>query len=780
MNFTLLTDRAFILLLFVLGIGLAFLYSRFYNREARQARRLTPPQKRILWGLRALVVALALAALARPAVTLVHTTTRLPAIAFLVDESISMSFPDTPENPVAQANPPERRTRYDTAKTIAAILQDPLTQTHRARVYAFSDSVELLRELPHRTRPDEAMLGLDEIFANAMEPTGDYTHVGDALADTLRNLSEEKISGIILLSDGRQTGGLRIATAGEQAAQAGVPVHTIVFGTEHPLRDLAIADVHVSAEASLGDVLTFNVEVINQIQDRLTTTLTLEEEGVKVAERTITLSRGENNVPIATIPDVEGLREFTLKLPIQPDEVNTDNNEATVHVNVVRRSLRVLLIAGQPSREYFYAVPALLRDPVISLSTWLQNADVDYVQQGNVSLSRLPEDLETWQRYDVCILLDPDPNELSTQQITNIEDMVRRGGGLMIMGGRNYGLARLIQVHAARLRNLLPVEIDPNRTPDYFQTYDSALAVHRTPIGQDHPIMLASSIEERNNRVWETFPDFYWHHPVQRTKPDTVVLLETSAAAGRSPAGTPLMAIHRYGEGAVFYSGLNSLWRWRFPFENYDYDRLWTRAIRYLGETRLEGTQRHVSLSTDRTTYAPGEQVEIRLRLLDPALMTQLRGETLYASVTTPQGDEQMVSLQSDPNRPMLYTGGYRARRTGSTIVRSEQAAPGADSEARPLYDIQHAFRVVMQSPEHRDTSGDLDAMRTLADQTGGEYFDYNNMHEIETLADKIPAEHQELRRSVMVEIWDGWIFLALFLGLIGAEWSLRKWWGLL
>ena len=75
-------------------------------------------------------------------------------------------------------------------------------------------------------------------------------------------------------------------------------------------------------------------------------------------------------------------------------------------------SLRVLFVASQPSREYFYMVPALLRDPVVELSCWLQSADVDYVQQGNVEIKRLPETLADWKRYDVVLLYDVDPNKL--------------------------------------------------------------------------------------------------------------------------------------------------------------------------------------------------------------------------------------------------------------------------------------------------------------------------------------------------------------------------------
>jgi len=584
------------------------------------------------------------------------------------------------------------------------------------------------------------------------------------------------------LTDGRQTGGLPLEQATEEAVRAKVPVHTVVLGTEFPLRDLRIDDVLVDPEGSVGDALIFDVKIVNQIQESLSTTLTLDEEGKQVASKRVTLKRGENRVPIAVIPEVEGTREFRLKLPPEPDEVNIENNEAVVHVKIVKRTLKVLLIASHPSREYFYLVPALLRDPVVQVACWLQNADEDYIQQGSVNIKRLPADLPDWMAYDVAILYDVDPNKLSTQQINGIENMVRKGGGLLMIAGRNHGISKFIQVHAVKMRDLLPVEIDKNALPNYFDVFERGFELQRTAKGKGHPIMLMSSDEKQNEEIWKTFPQMYWSHPVERVKPNAVVLLEKKSGAGALARGDgePVMVIQRFGEGAVFYSGINSLWRWRFPYESYDYDRFWIRVIRYLGETRLRGTQQQVSLDTEHNTYAPGEEVKIRLRILDPALMAQLQGAQVFASVTTQQKDEQMLALKPDSGGQMLYTGIYRARREGSTMVQCRQPAPGADSEAKPIFDVKHAFQVKMQSLEHKDTSGDLEAMRLLAQQTGGKYFDYRNMQELSSLIAEIPRDQQVLRKSVLIEIWDGTTFLVLFLLLIGGEWSLRKWWGLL
>lgn len=785
---TALTAPGVLLVLLVLAVCLVGFYGLVLHREGRRSYRLAGSQVAVLWVLRCGVALLALVTLSRPAYRHVHTEERLPVLPILVDESLSMAFPDSRDNPLVQASPPEQRSRYHTAATVVQKVQEKRSRTHRVRVYTFSDALQMLHELPHRDRDEAPTVARADLFAKHPQPTGDYSNLGDALTDALRELTGEKVSGLVLLSDGRQTGGMDLNSAAEQASAAKVPIHTIALGTEFPLRDLRIDEVIAGAEASLGDVLTLHVKVTNQISAPLATELILEERDAQsvqepyqeVARRSLTLERGQQLVTIATIPETEGLRQFRLTLPRQPDEVNVENNVAEITVKVVKRTLKVLLIAGQPSREYYYLVPALLRDPVIDLSCYLQAADVDYVQQGNSVIERLPATVKEWGQYDVCILFDVDPNGISTQQLAGLENMVSDGGGLMILAGRNHGLAKLVQVHAARIRGLLPVEVDKNLHLDPDRVYDKPFKVVRTVQGRNHPVLLAATDPSVNEQIWAPFGDldFFWHHPIEAVKPKAIRLLErVGSNGGDDPC---VMAIHRYEDGAVFFSALDSYWHWRYPAESYDYDRLWTRAIRYLGEARLLGTQQQVALSTDRRSYSPGEDVQIGLRILDPALLAQLAGQQLHAAVTSDAKDLYMVPLTLDAKGEPLFRGTYRARRVGSLVVQARQAAPDADSEAKPLFDVKHGFSVRMQSLEDADTSADLQAMTALAERTGGKYVDYHNMGDLDALIAAIPTEPQVRTETVTEEVWDGWPLLALFLVLAGSELSLRKWWGLL
>ncbi|MCG3181516.1 MAG: hypothetical protein BIFFINMI_03912 [Phycisphaerae bacterium] len=814
--------------LLVCAAALAVFYFYLYRREARQAHHLTFGQQIGLWALRALVALMVLVALAKPTITQTVTTERTPVVALLVDDSDSMSFPASTRDPLLADSTAARRTRFDSSRQAVRMLTTELAKNHNVQVFHFSAAPERVKSVPQyegTAVPDELKGDLLE----AIKPHGDYSNIGDGIIGTLDRLTGDKVSGVVVLTDGRQTGGAGLAAAARAAGERGVRVDAVVLGSPHELSDLRInPPINVPSDASLGDVLTFHVSVTNEVDDRLATTVDLYEKNAdkpdepfeKIPEATRELkgadelTRGERDIEIPMIPLIEGNRRF--RIVVHGDKRELDwadyealagkdkgngmllptldracNNVAEVTIRVIKRTLRVLLICGEPSREYLYMVPALMRDPIVQMSTWLQAADIDYTQQGNENIERLPSTLDEWSLYDVCILMDVDPNGLTVQQMGGLEHMVAKGGGLMIVAGRNQGLAKLIQVHSNPVRGLLPVEVDKNVHPDLDMHFEKPFKAERTPEGARHPLMAISTYEPTNDAVWATFPELYWHHPVLRKKPKAIVLMKKEGEDdGR---GDILMAIQRYGEGAVFFSAIDSLWLWRYPHESYDYDRFWTRAIRHLGEARLTGTQQQVSIGTDRVSYPPGEDVGITLRILDPALWQQLQDQVIYVTVTGPSEDYK-VRMTRDASGAQNFRGKYRTRRLGKMEIRSRQSAPDADSEAKPLFDVKTEFTVAMQSLERLKTSAYPNAMADLVQPAGGEIyfaerpvlakgekeFPYKDMAELSKLPSLIPADPQKVPREFTTHLWDGWTFLTLFLVLAAAEWSLRKWWGLL
>lgn len=758
-------------------LGLSILFYAWVYRGA--SKTLTFRQRASLTALRVAGALLVLVMVLQPSVKVVKHEERLPVVGVLVDGSKSMNYPAARGNALLQANPKSSRSRFHGTMEALDTLQRDLSTTHRVKVFEFSDTLKLAKDIPYREDPESEALAREDLLSSFKHPEGEYTEAGDAILGVMDRLVGHKIAGLILLSDGTVTGGETFEHAGEGAVQAGVPVHALTFGSRDPLRDLRIDRVDAPAEASLGDVLAFNLEITNYIEPDLKIKIKLFENDELDQARSVRLKKGLNRVTLTTVPRTEGLRTYRVVLPEMEDEVDYANNKEEVHVKVVKRTLRLLFIAGKATREYQHVVLCLLRDPIIKVSCFLQSAHVDYVQQGNVVIDRLPTTVKEWQEYDVILLYDPDPKKISTQQVAGLENTVSKGAGLLMVAGRSFGLGQLLQIHANKMRQLLPVEVDKNLPMQHHRYFSKPFKLGRTPEVRYHKVFNLVADERLNEEIWSNFPGLYWCHPIVRVKSGAMTALKRMDRTGSS-AG--VMAIQRFNEGSSIYIGTDEIWRWRNPFGAHDYDLFWTGLIRYLGESRLLGEQKQVALATNKNIYAPGEKVAIRLKVLDHALMQQLDGEQIYATVVDANKARQQVPLDKDTSGLSLYRGTYAARRVGSHLLQVSHRLSTADTEAKDLFSVQESFKVAFQSLESLDTRANLDGMKKLADKTGGRYLDHVSMSRdaLKELAGAVPADKLLVPQESVKEIWNTWLTLLFLLALLGVEWSLRKYWGLL
>ncbi len=757
---------------------LVYLFYRGVYR--RDGRRLSRRQVRVLYALRIALAVGVLLMLLRPAFDILRGETRLPIVALLVDESLSMTLPVEHDNPLlGQGRARSERSRYAVAAEATNRLQEPLTASHRVKLFTFSDRLDLAKDLAYRGARGAPAADAAAIRQALGAPTGEHTDISDAVVRTLDELKGSKVSAIVLISDGRATDAAGLDPAIRAARERGVALHTVTCGTEDPLRDLAIENLIAPEEASLNDVMAVRVAIVNHIRPNLTVELKVVEEGQPVASQELQLAWGRNHRVVTAIPKVKGERKFRLELPEFPDELTHENNHKEFSVNVVERELRALFIAGAPSIEYHFIMQSLSRDPIINVSGWLQSADINYVQPGDTPIERLPRTLRDWEEYHVAILYDVDPNQLSNEQETALEALVRGGGGLLFVAGRTHGMDKLLQVRGARMKALLPVEIDNDRRSDHEEFFETAFRAERTEAGRKHPIFRFEMDDKANDEVWGTLPTFHWHHPVLSAKPTAVSLLERVGPAG--DRGKVLMALQRYEKGVVFYTGLQTLWRWRYPYENYDYDRFWRQLVRYLSEAKLLGTQKQVALYTDKATYSPGESVQISLAVLDPALLNQLRQEAIVATVIEESGAELRVPMRPVVGEGMSeYRADYRARRVGRYKVNVQHALARGSSDRKPLFNESRPFSVELQSLEFVNATADPQAMAKLAAETGGKAFARQGLRDLASLAKDVPTEPQFVANRTIQDFWDSPLFLLAFLAIISTEWVLRKKWELL
>ena len=72
---------------------------------------------------------------------------------------------------------------------------------------------------------------------------------------------------------------------------------------------------------------------------------------------------------VVITPQQEGEGDFTVKVPVEREEIFPENNEKKFHMAIRKETLKVLVVDSQPRWEFRYLRNALMRDPGVAGET---------------------------------------------------------------------------------------------------------------------------------------------------------------------------------------------------------------------------------------------------------------------------------------------------------------------------------------------------------------------------------------------------------------------------
>jgi hypothetical protein len=130
-----------------------------------------------------------------------------------------------------------------------------------------------------------------------------------------------------------------------------------------------------------------------------------------------------------------------------------------------------------------------------------------------------------------------------------------------------------------------------------------------------------------------------------------------------------------------------------------------------------------------------------------------------------PDGRPRTLQLAAVPERPGVFRGALQLDRPG--LYRG-----WIDAEGERVASVD--FEVTLPSRETANPAPDPEALRLLASATGGRAVTLANLA---SLADEFPGdeERREPISSRLDDAWDRWATLLVALGVLSAEWILRK-----
>lgn len=631
----------------------------------------------------------------------------------------------------------------------------------------------------------EEITGVDRLA-----PEGSLTNILSAIEETGQKWRGQPNAGIIIITDGAHNAS---TLSVEEIAALKTPVYTVGVGSPQPPKDILIQNVDVLPIAYTGHETVIRINVVQTGYDEESVRVSLREFGSNRlvdasilnfpesdVEQSVMLNgqrlmKGTQHlVELKLTPQTEGNFQYKIILPTLDGELTDTNNEKTFSLKVVKAKLNVLYFEGRPRWEYTFLKRTLERDPDIeptfSILTKKTNSesllvgnDGYYPQTSNTELSRFPETREDLLKYDVLILGDLTAEHLKTAQQQLIVDFVEQYGKSVIFLPSHNALG-VDGFRNTRLAQILPIQIPP----DGCLEQEGEFSLELTQTGMFHPILQLSETLDSNKKMWQNLPSLFRSHRRFQLRAGTTTLMTKQN-------GEPILIFQRVGLGKSLLFAAEGIWNWHFGVNTYKdtsyqsvYPRFWAQTLRWMSQ-QSDGNR--IYLTTSSPTYAQGDTVSMNIRAYSLTMQPQDDAEILL-TVTTPSGTTFPLKTHIDSTDTQAGTvGNYTAQLKVDEIGAYKIRAVGQSGNIS-LGEDEIEFFVHQQLIELEAPQLNVSLLTELTEKTGGVYVNIEDAHSI---IDRISDVTEPVFVDTERDLWAHPFVLIAVVGLLGAEWFIRK-----
>jgi len=759
-------------LIVALSVAVALLA---YTTGFRWQQSTRPPRFGLL-ALRLGAIVCLFLTLLHPAWISERTVEERPIVAVVLDDSASM---DQPAAAVSSANSALESDRLEEPQRA-----DDERSRFRRAVSALRD--DLLPALAERHR-----LRLYDVEGRALRqeglpavPDGGRSPLTDTLLRVQRDLRDDPLTGIALLSDGAETS--ERPALGE-LDQLRVPVHVIdIAGAASGgsgSADLSIQAVSANRRVLVGNTVRVAVDIAaaGELEDPRVR-VSILDGGRVMASQSLSWQPGERatRTELEFVPRRPG--EFTYTVSLAPHAAESDlaNNRETFPLTVRAKPLTVLYVDGVLRWEGKFLREALASDPDVNVISSVRTARVgaDHGSQGLLVAEQLAN-------VDVVILGDVEARYFSSDDELQAlcKWVTDDGGGLILTGGyHSFGPGGF---GGTVLRDVLPVEFSAAANPQI----ERSLSLRLTDAGRAHPIFHLSGDRVRDTGFFHKLPALDGCSRVAGVKPGAEVLAVSESLAGPDgQAGLPIVAVQQVGIGRAMVFAVDTTWRWRlvvggFTGDSSFYERFWGQIVRWMASEPAQAPEQ-LLVFTDRARYRLGETIELNVRLPGAADESEDTNRPATSASAWKVAAEALGERGSGLNVPLAELGGGRYRGTLAAgqpgrldlAVAAEPAswakrAGGGEIESR-AYSRIVTVQVDQPDVESRDPRCDPQWLARAAQVSGGQVVPPD---QIEAWARQLPADPVETTLRRHSGAAGDYLFGLAFLGLLCAEWILRR-----
>jgi uncharacterized membrane protein len=577
---------------------------------------------------------------------------------------------------------------------------------------------------------------------------------------------QKDLAAIILVSDGADTEQLKHISPGAALPEAVLnaveslqtPVNTFSVGGRDNFVDLAISDVAFDDFAFIRNAVEVEVTLQSTGMDDVSIPVALEQGGRNLASKVVTVpAGGSEKTTLRFVPDRVGKFTYRVVVPVMEGESISENNTRSYVARVIRDKIRVLHVVGRPSWDQRFLREVLKRNPNIDLVSFYilrMHLDAPGVSEQELSLIPFPVaqlfgteigtfDLVIFQNFNHA------PYQVSFF-LSQVVEYVRGGGAFLMIGGDlsfgsgGYGLTPL--------EDILPVRLQAGRDfrVDQFKAVVS-------PEGSGHPVL-----DLGEPGVWERLPELEAFNLAAAPVPDAMVLLVHPFERSGSERA-PILALREVGRGRVAALLTDGSWRWNFVYagrggDTRPYYRFYNNMLRWLiRDPALDP----VFLRSRKARYAPDEPVQLKIQAHGVSSSSKAV-ITLYPGRGKEAIERHSVELD-DQGRGEIE---LKSPGTGAFVVRIQVG----DHQA------EEAFVVEGTSKERSNPAPRPDLLDKIAKAAGGRS---SSVEKGSFAGLNIDSERRyRVEASTTRPLLSSWWVLAGLIGLLVAEWWIRRFWG--
>lgn len=529
---------------------------------------------------------------------------------------------------------------------------------------------------------------------------------------------QSNLSSIILISDG-------IYNRGSSPLYNNylTPIFTVGMGDSIPPKDVGISRIQYNKVSFKGNQTPIQIELRQEGFDKKTVTITLSEDGEKIASNKLELTKTIHEVPFQISSQKEGLRHLIASVSYDPEESIRENNTADIFLEVIDAKQNVLIVADAPH-------------PDIKAIRSTLNATNNY--QTDVFIPSITKKQPS-EIYDVVIYHGAftSNNQFSPKENPGIWYILNNESNINAV---NKAIPYLF-IEKRRGQ--------ADKVSGSFNQQFSKFKIDDTQVFEEYPPIQVPFGEYRVNG------------------PSEVVMYQK---LGNVVTNKPLMIFYDDGtKKSAVLMGQN-IWTWKLQESainenSIHFESFISKTVQFLS---VKNDKKQFSVDVRSSTFKDTSPIVFDTEVYND-IYERVHGNSIQFRIVDANGNAQNFDFNDSE-----INSTFKAPRLKKGIY-SFQASVKIGEK---VFTDNGEFLVENVNTEYLNLTANHRLLQNLSAKTGAGFVHYtqiDNLPEIIKAIDFKPTMKTEERVDSLIKTW--WFYLMIF-GLFTLEWVLRRYWG--